>query len=217
LGLNRSATASEIKKQYYSLAKKYHPDTNKDPKAKETFAEIQNAYEILSDDSKRQNYDNFGFDNAGTAGNPGFDGFGSAGFNGFNGSAGFNNDIFETLFGKGFNSAVGDDIEVQTVITFMEAVTGVEKQVSYPKVIDCDPCNGSGLNKGTVRMACRACRGTGSMSFKQGGMQFSMPCNACNGSGKTIPPGSNCKSCNGVGKVRTRESISVKIPAGMLC
>ena len=235
LGLSKSASASEIKKAYYQLAKQYHPDTNKDPKAKEKFVEIQQAYEILSDDSKKAHYDQFGhngFDGTGQQSNPGgFGGF-SGGFPGGFGAGqsssggfpgGFGHDIFEQLFngmGGGRSSAaremaMGRDIELSLGIGFMDAVKGTTKQISFEAITKCDPCGGSGLKSGVKAKKCGTCNGTGQTVFSRGGFLMSTTCQSCGGSGTVVPPGSNCRSCAGKGRVRERKTVEVDIPAGV--
>ncbi|KAG5980739.1 hypothetical protein E4U55_003707 [Claviceps digitariae] len=241
LGVKKSASAAEIKKSYYGLAKKYHPDTNKDPGAKEKFAEIQAAYEILSDSNKRAQYDQFGaagFDPSGGApggGNP----FGGAGnpFSGFGGQAGFGGgefnfeDIFSAFAGqdgpfggrRGGRSnpfqqetLVGDNIEVQASITFMEAAKGTRHTVNITPLTKCGKCSGSGLKAGTKRSPCKSCAGTGTrVHLMQGGFQMASTCGTCEGTGMSIPRGSECPTCSGNGVVRERKTVTVDIPAGI--
>ncbi|KAI8384277.1 uncharacterized protein BYT42DRAFT_493002 [Radiomyces spectabilis] len=228
LGVKKDASSSEIKKAYYGLAKKYHPDTNKDKDAREKFVQIQEAYEILSDDQKRQQYDQFGhgFDGAAGAGGPG--GFHQGG--GFPG--GFDpNDIFSQFFGGGFGgggggaggfggadpfrNVAGDDIQVPLTLTFMEAVKGTTKYVTVNKVTGCNTCHGSGLKAGKQKQQCRVCHGTGVQAIAMGGFHMQTTCQACGGAGSSIPPGAGCTSCNSVGKVRERKSVQVNVPPGV--
>ncbi|KAF5554881.1 molecular chaperone [Fusarium mexicanum] len=250
LGVSKSASAGEIKKAYYGLAKKFHPDTNKDPQAKDKFADIQSAYEILSDPKKREQYDQFGaagFDPSGGGapggggggfggGHPfsGFGGFGSqGGFGGFGGQGGFGGgvnfeDIFSAFTGQqGFGRRgrqqahqheilVGDNVEVQATISFMEAAKGTSKTISVTPLSTCGTCKGNGLKAGTSRSACSACDGTGTrVHFMQGGFQMASTCGTCDGTGTVIPKGAECKTCSGDGVVRERKSITVEIPAGI--
>ncbi|KAJ6444631.1 molecular chaperone DnaJ [Purpureocillium lavendulum] len=240
LGVSKSATAAEIKKAYYGLAKKFHPDTNKDATAKDKFADIQSAYEILSDPKKKEQYDQFGaagFDPSGGPA-PGGDPFGGAGnpFAGFGGQGGFGGgfnfeDIFSAFTGQqgpfgGRRGArgspfqqeilVGDNIEVQASISFMEAAKGTSKTISITPLTTCGTCTGSGLKTGTQRSPCKACNGTGTrLHFMQGGFQMASTCGTCDGTGSTIPKGSECKTCSGNGVVRERKTITVDIPAGI--
>ncbi|KAG5930213.1 hypothetical protein E4U42_002615 [Claviceps africana] len=235
LGVSKSASAADIKKSYYGLAKKYHPDTNKDPGAKEKFAEIQAAYEILSDPKKKAQYDQFGaagFDPSGApgGGNP----FGGAGnpFSGFGGQGGFGGDFnFDDLFsafagqqnpfsgrrgGRQQEVLVGDNIEVQASITFMEAAKGTSKTVTITPLTTCKTCTGSGLKAGTQRSPCKSCNGTGTrLHFMAGGFQMASTCGVCEGTGTTIPRGSECRTCSGNGVVRERKTVTIDIPAGI--
>ncbi|OOF99627.1 hypothetical protein ASPCADRAFT_203399 [Aspergillus carbonarius ITEM 5010] len=242
LGVDKGASGADIKKAYYGMAKKYHPDTNKDPGAKEKFAEAQSAYELLSDPKKRENYDRFGsaaFDQNGgfdpSGGNPfagagGFHGFGGGFGGGFPG--GFSADInFEDLFGAFTGGArrsgrgrrspfqeilVGEDIEVQTSISFMEAAKGTSKDIVITPLKECGTCNGDGLKKGAKRSQCRQCNGSGTrVHMMQGGFQVAATCDACGGAGMTVPRGSECGSCKGNGVVRDRKTVQVDIPGGV--
>lgn len=243
LGVNSSASAGEIKKAYYGLAKKFHPDTNKDPTAKEKFSEIQSAYEILSDPQKKQQFDQFGaagFDPSGGAGHPGgdpfaggnpFHGFGGGGQGGFGGGFNFE-DLFSSFTGQqgpfggraggrgspfgGHEILVGDNVEVQASITFMEAAKGTSKTISLTPQVPCGTCDGKGMKPGTQKAACKSCNGTGSrLHFMRGGFQMASTCGSCEGTGQAIPRGSECRTCSGHGVVRDRTSITVDIPAGI--
>ena len=234
LGVNSSASASEIKKAYYALAKKYHPDTNKDAGAKEKFADAQSAYELLNDPQKKQAWDSYGaaaFDQG-----AGFDPRGAADaaggpFQGFGGGFGsaFN---FEDLFGAftggarrgrgGRQSAyqeeilVGDNIEVQTNISFMEAAKGVSKDIHITPLETCGTCKGSGLKKGAERQQCTRCNGTGTrIHVMQQGFQMASTCETCGGQGIVIPRGSECNTCSGGGVVRRRKTVRIDIPGGV--
>jgi molecular chaperone DnaJ len=207
------------------LAKQYHPDTNKDKDAREKFVQIQEAYEILSDDQKRQQYDQFGhgFD-GGMGGGPG----GPGGFHGSGFPGGFDpNDIFSQFFGGGFGGArgpratdpfrnvQGDDLQVPLTLTFMEAIKGATKHVQVNKVTNCDTCRGSGLGAGKSREQCKICHGSGVQTIMMGGFHMQAACQACSGAGSSIPPGCGCPSCNSMGKVRERKTVQVKVPAGV--
>lgn len=229
------------------MAKKYHPDTNKDPNAKEKFAEAQTAYELLSDPKKRENYDRFGsaafdqnggFDPSGAAGgNPfagagGFHGFGG-GFGGAGFGGGFSGDInFEDLFGAFTGGArrgprgrrnpfqeqifVGEDIEVQSNISFMDAAKGTSQEIVITPLTQCGTCNGDGLKSGAKRSQCRQCNGSGTrVHFMQGGFQVAATCDSCGGTGMTVPRGSECGTCHGNGVIRERKTLKVDIPAGV--
>lgn len=250
LGVGKSASASEIKKAYYGLAKKYHPDTNKDPGAKDKFGEIQSAYEILSDPKKREQFDQFGaagFDPNGQpqsgGGNPFTGGGPFGGFGGFGGQGGFGQGGFganinlDDLFshfagatggnpfgGSGRRSRnpfqqevlVGEDIEVQASISFLEAAKGTQKTITIHPTVACNTCSGSGLKSGAKRAQCKSCGGTGTqVHFMAGGFQMAATCSTCKGSGETMPRGSECRSCAGNGVVRERKTITVDIPGGI--
>lgn len=247
LGVSKGASASEIKKAYYTLAKKYHPDTNKDANAKERFSEAQSAYELLQDPKKKQMWDQYGaaaFDESagfdprgGAGGNPfaGAAGAGAAGaggpFQGFGGGFGseFNfEDLFGAFTGQGRRGRggrptpfqeeilVGENIEVYTNISFMEAAKGIAKDVFVTPLVRCDTCKGGGLRKGSQRQKCSACKGTGTkVHFMQQGFQMASTCDVCGGQGVSIPRGSECGTCGGNGVVRQRKTVHVDIPGGV--
>ncbi|PSS02089.1 hypothetical protein BD289DRAFT_458189 [Coniella lustricola] len=242
LGVTKTASASDIKKAYYGLAKKFHPDTNKDPKAKDQFADIQSAYEILSDPKKREQYDQFGaaaFDPSAGGGHPGAGGgdpFGGGNpFHGFGGGAGgFSGfeDLFNQAFGGGARGGrggggsrnpfaqetafVGENIQVQTTISFLEAAKGTRKTITITPNVTCSPCSGKGLKEGAKRTACQACGGSGTrVHFMSSGFQMASTCDACGGSGTVVPKGSHCRSCGGDGVVRERKTVTVDIPGGV--
>ncbi|KAJ2451228.1 mdj1 protein precursor [Coemansia sp. RSA 2336] len=217
LGVKRDASQSEIKKAYYQLAKKYHPDANKEAGAKDRFIKIQEAYDTLSDESKRKSYDQFGTADptGGMGGGPG------AGFSGF----GNMEDILSQMFGGGMGGmggrgrgggfmSVGEDIDASITISFMEAVKGVKKSVTITPVVKCDPCGGQGARKGAKRQTCKTCRGTGQAMFQMGGFHVQQPCPECSGEGSTISAKDRCSSCQGRGRVRERKNVQVDIPAG---
>ncbi|GJN87827.1 hypothetical protein Rhopal_000782-T1 [Rhodotorula paludigena] len=233
LGVSKDASSSEIKKAYYGLAKKYHPDSSKEKDAKERFVEVQEAYDILSDDKKRADFDRFG--SASTQ--PGFDSdayaratssFGGAGFGDFfGGGAGGPGgaDIFESLFGafgRGGSAGprqtvpVGDDIDVSISVPFIDAAKGASRTIAVSPVVDCHTCHGSGMKEGMKKTTCASCGGSGTRTFTiQSGFQMASTCASCGGSGSVAPPGSNCGTCAGVGKVRERRTVEVKIPPGV--
>lgn len=239
----KTASAGEIKKAYYGLAKKFHPDTNKDANAKVKFNEAQSAYEILSDPEKKKAFDSYGsaaFDqsggfNPGAGAGPGGNPFGG-GFGGFGGSAGggFGADFnFEDLFsafgggsarrGRGGRQApfqeeilVGENIEVQTNISFMDAAKGCSKDIHITPLVKCKTCDGNGLKKGQQRSTCKSCDGSGTrVHFMQGGFQMASTCSACGGQGVTIPRGGECGTCKGDGAVREKRTVNIDIPGGV--
>ena len=224
LGVQKSATAEEIKKAYRKMAMKYHPDRNPDSKeAEEKFKEVGEAYEVLSDEGKRQRYDQFGF--AGVDPNYGA-GAGGAGFGGgFSGFGDFG-DIFSDLFGGGFGGRSsaqqhnaprrGENIMSRLELTFEEAAFGCEKEVSVQRIETCDRCKGSGSADGVIE-TCSNCRGTGQVRTVQNFMGMSMQstaaCPQCSGRGKIVK--NPCNTCKGKGKVRRNQKIRVKVPAGV--
>lgn len=234
LGVKRDANDNEIKAAYRKLALKWHPDKHKgDLEAEKKFKEINVAYEILSDKKKRQQYDTFGstsgpggFQGGGNGQAYGFDfnGFDFSGFSGGN-SGGFA-DIFESFFGGAAQGGArkkrsaarrGGDIEARIKIAFEEAVFGCEKELEISKPDICSHCDGKGSEKGSQVITCKTCSGTGEIrSVKNtilGQMTTSRVCDQCNGEGKV--PEKLCTFCNGTTRVRAKERIKVKIPAGV--
>jgi molecular chaperone DnaJ len=232
LGVSKTATDTEIKKAYRRMALQFHPDKNKgDKQAEAKFKEMNEAYEVLSDKQKRENYDHFGSAGPGMGG--GFDtsGFGGQGFSGqgfdfsqFSGQGGFA-DIFETFFGAGQGGSgtkkqgprPGEDIEFQLQLTFEEAAFGIEKELMVTKAATCDNCHGSGAEPGSKSITCQGCRGTGEIrAVRQtlfGQMATSRVCNECYGEGRVHEK--KCGVCHGTTRVRKSEKIRVKIPAGV--
>lgn len=225
LGVSKTATQDELKKAYRKLARKYHPDLNKDnPEAAEKFKECNEAYSVLSDEQKRAQYDQFGpeaFENGGMGGGPGAGGFG--GFGGFGGSG--MEDIFDMFFGgqgRGGRSnnagpQRGADLRYDMEITFEEAAFGVEKEISLKRAERCEHCHGEGAEPGSKVETCPECHGSGYVRFTQntmfGQMVNERPCSRCHGEGKII---SNlCKECGGSGTVKKTKKLKVKIPAGV--
>lgn len=222
LGISKSASQDEIKSAFRKLAKQYHPDLNKDdPKtAEEKFKECQEAYAVLSDDTKRSQYDQFGHAGvSGAAGAGGFSGFG--GFEDF----GFG-DIFDNIFGGGFGGGFssssssaprerrGSDLLMRVDLSFEEAVYGTEKDFDLDVVDDCEECNGKG---GFDSETCSRCHGSGTITTEQhtilGSFLSKSTCPDCNGKGKTYKK--KCTHCNGKGKVKEHKTITVNIPAGI--
>jgi len=216
LGVGRDASEAEIKKAYRKLARKYHPDMNPDNKEAEAkFKEVAEAYEVLSDQQKRAQYDQFG--HAATNGQ-GFGGFGG----GFEGAdlGGFG-DIFEMFFGGGGKQrrgpVKGADLKFNLDITFEEAAFGLEKDIDIPRQEKCDTCKGSGAAPGTSPKTCQHCGGTGQVQYTQntpfGRFVQSRTCDICRGEGKIIEE--PCSKCRGRGTIRITRKIHVKIPAGV--
>ncbi|KAJ8324508.1 mdj1 protein precursor, variant 2 [Batrachochytrium dendrobatidis] len=227
IGVSKTSTANEIKKAYYQLAKQYHPDTNKDPSAKEKFVEIQHAYEILSDEQKRAQFDQYGnVDDSSRQGEHGFSGGFPGGFpygfSGFGGeSADFGGDIFDQIFQKfggqsnARGASTGESVLAGTRLSFMEAIKGAKKSVVFVGIRGCAPCSGSGTKPGHKKTTCITCKGSGQMSLHRGGFQMFTNCPTCGGLGTSIAPEAKCTSCNGAGLVRERQSVTVDIPAGV--
>ena len=213
LGVERGASADEIKKAYRQLAKKYHPDLNRDDEnAAQKFKEVNEAYQILSDDQKRAQYDQFGssaFDGSSGA-SSGYGGFGGSGFGGFE-------DIFESFFGGGASRrrdpARGSDIETSIRIDFEEAAFGVKKDITINRYESCDACEGTGAKKGTGKRTCPTCGGSGQVRHSMGGFLNITTCQQCGGSGEIIDD--PCEVCGGTGKVSRKRTISINIPAGI--
>lgn len=220
LGVSKTATEDEIKKAYRQLAKKYHPDLNPDNKeAEEKFKEVNEAYETLSDPTKRSQYDQFG--HAGPQ--QGFGGgFGGAGFDGFGGI----NDIFEAFFGGGRRSGgpssstrprQGDDLEQTVTIDFMESINGCKRDIKINVEDECSSCGGTGAYSRKDINVCSRCHGRGSVIVEQasifGRVQTQAACPKCGGKGQEITR--KCESCGGKGRVRKNKDITITIPAGV--
>ncbi|XP_074588187.1 LOW QUALITY PROTEIN: chaperone protein dnaJ GFA2, mitochondrial-like [Curcuma longa] len=220
LGVSKNANASDIKKAYYALAKKLHPDTNKDDSdAERKFQEVQRAYEVLKDEDKRRIYDQVGpdaFEQAAAGGDPSSGGpFGGAGFGNpfediFGSSGGFN-DFFRNMFRGG--SVGGQDVKVPLEISFMEAVQGCTKTVSFQTVLACETCGGMGYPPGTKPEGCRACKGSGMIFMQNGLARFQITCSQCGGSGRTVR--NVCSSCKGQKVVKGVKSIKLDIVPGV--
>ena len=233
LGVNKTASSSEIKKAYYEMAKKYHPDTNKDEGAHAKFVEAQQAYEVLSDEQKRKQYDQFGNVGDFESGPGGFGswassssgfGGGGGGFSPFGFGGGIN---LDELFGSAFSGAgmggggrmretvLGDNIDVSLNISFQEAAMGVKKQVKIRPYVECKTCTGSGIKPGGKTTQCTRCQGRGNIVQSQSGFMMQFPCPACEGSGSILPRDQQCKSCKGYGAVQETKNIDIDIPPGV--
>ncbi len=228
LGISKSATTDEIKKAYRKLAHQYHPDKGAGNEKK--FKEVNEAYQVLGNQEKRQQYDTYGstFEDmrrgGDSAGANGFGGFNSS-YGGFNGNFGgieFDmDDIFSGIFGgrqeRENRRNRGIDLEMGLKITFEEAVFGVEKVITLEKRDTCNTCKGSGAALGSKVSTCPKCHGQGQIHTQRrtifGNISSSVSCDRCEGTGKV--PDVPCSTCNGSGALRQEKTISVKIPAGI--
>ncbi|AED95612.1 Chaperone protein dnaJ GFA2 [Arabidopsis thaliana] len=216
LGVSKNAQEGEIKKAYYGLAKKLHPDMNKDdPEAETKFQEVSKAYEILKDKEKRDLYDQVGheaFEQNASGGFPndqGFGGGGGGGFNPFDIFGSFNGDIFN-MYRQDIG---GQDVKVLLDLSFMEAVQGCSKTVTFQTEMACNTCGGQGVPPGTKREKCKACNGSGMTSLRRGMLSIQTTCQKCGGAGQTFS--SICKSCRGARVVRGQKSVKVTIDPGV--
>jgi molecular chaperone DnaJ len=190
LGVSRDADQKEIKKAYRKLAKQYHPDRNPDDsESAEKFKEISSAYETLSNEEKRANYDRFGADG------PSLEGFGG----------------FSDFF-SGFSPGPerGFDVESEFILGFMEAVEGGVREVNIPTWDTCSPCQGAGVK--SLGGTCAVCKGTGGVAHSVGHMRLQMTCQKCGGSGTNLE---SCVSCNGTGRIQGEEKVTVTVPPGV--
>ena len=238
LGVSKEATDDEIKKAFRKLAKANHPDAQQDEAAKKQaevkFKEINEAYSVLSDKTKRAQYDRFGsnFEQAGFGGQGGYysNGFGGFDFSGFNGGMGIDIDLEDILgsvfgggFGGGFNSSKregptkGADLRYNMNITFEEAAFGTSKQINITRNEQCSTCHGSGAKPGTNPVTCDKCGGKGKVQATQntimGTFSTVKTCDKCGGTGKIIPK--PCEACSGKGTIRKTRKIDINIPAGI--
>ena len=215
LGVNKNATPDQIKSAYRKFAVKHHPDKNKgDKTAEEKFKEASEAYHVLSNSERKQNYDNFGhaaFENGGS---------GRGGFGNFDFSSSFS-DIFEDFFGEGFGGGRrsrrsnnrGSDLRYDLSITLEESFTGKKQDIKFSTSEKCETCKGSGSKPGHDAGSCSMCGGHGQVRSSQGFFTVQQTCPQCSGSGEEIT--NPCNSCSGQGKKQTSKRISVTIPKGV--
>ena len=222
LGVDKSASEDEIKKAYRKIAIKYHPDRNPDdPKAEEKFKEAAEAYSVLNDAQKRQQYDQFGFDGPG------------GGFGGFGDGAGFSMDDIFSMFGDVFGGGAGfggfgggsrqasryrgADLRLKVKLSLQEVATGVTKKFKVRKDVVCNHCHGTGAEGGSSSETCPNCHGSGVEIRTQqsifGMMQTQTTCHVCGGEGKVIK--NKCSHCHGDGVVKGEEVVEINIPAGV--
>jgi len=216
LGINKGSSADQIKSAYRKQAIKYHPDKNKgDKTAEEKFKEASEAYHVLSNSERKQNYDNFGhaaFENGGG---------GRGGFGNFDFSSHFS-DIFEDFFGEGFGGGErksrrsnnrGSDLRYDLSISLEEAYTGKKQDIKFSTSDKCDTCSGSGSKPGHDAGSCSMCGGHGQVRSSQGFFTVQQTCPQCSGSGEMIT--NPCRSCGGQGKKQASKRLSVTIPKGV--
>lgn len=228
LGVSKTATQDEIKKAYRNMAKTYHPDKfasaseSERKNAEQKFKEINHAYEVLSDDQKRDAYDRYGSEDGPQGGfGSGFSGFSGSGFSG--GFGGFDDifNIFSGFSGRGGSRANmsqdGDDIIVTLTIDFKEAAFGCERDVNFNRIENCPDCKGTGAKDGTAYKMCTKCGGKGYTTVVQntflGQTQKTVVCDKCRGTGKEII--NSCSSCGGKGIMKKSRTHHVSIPAGV--
>jgi molecular chaperone DnaJ len=238
LGVKKDAKADEIKKAYRKLARKFHPDVNPNDKAaEEKFKEVQEAYDVLSDEKKRKVFDRFGYYNdnldpdspfgAGASAGAGAGGFDFSGFTWDTGSTSSGSsssfrDIFSDLFGGRAQQQrepepprplpkKGRDIEIPLALSFEESVTGLTTNITVNRSEQCSRCQGAGDTGGPV-VVCTTCSGSGQVQRQGGRLQFSQPCPDCEGTGRRRQP---CSQCNGKGTTPKTEQVKIRIPAGV--
>jgi len=217
LGVSRSADKTEIKQAFRKLAREWHPDVSKHANAEARFKEINEAYEVLSDDEKRARYDRFG--HAGVQGNGSGYGAGGVGFGGFE-------EIFEEFFNNFGGTRAGTrrrgpkqgaNRKADVTITFEESIFGVEKDIEFERLERCDVCGGNGAEPGTTPVRCTQCSGTGEVRQVQqtflGPMVQVATCPRCQGRGETVD--TPCHQCRGAGRVRKNAKLTVQVPPGV--
>ncbi|HLP86476.1 MAG TPA: molecular chaperone DnaJ [Candidatus Paceibacterota bacterium] len=228
LGVNKNASKEEIKKAFHKLAHQHHPDKNKGDDKK--FKEVNEAYQVLSDDQKRARYDQFGSADGPMGG--GYNGGPQGGFGGFDFSGGFQNgqnfdmgdlgDIFGDFFGGGMgrgtrNTKRGRDIQVEIELAFDEAVFGIKRKVTINKQVKCDICKGTGGKVGTKMNTCKDCNGQGQIREVRrsilGSFETVRTCDTCQGKGKI--PAEKCSNCKGQGVYKKQVDVELDIPAGV--
>ena len=225
LGVSKSATSEEIKQAYRKLARKYHPDANKgDSKSEERFKEISEAYNVLSDEKQRKEYDEartlFGAGRyrPGTPGGAGGGGFDLGDLFGTSGTGGRLGDLLGGMFGGGragtqHRPRRGTDVETEVTLSFNDAVDGVTVPLRLTGEGPCAVCHGTGAKSGTVPRVCPTCEGSGQASRNLGGFGISEPCRTCRGRGLIVDD--PCPTCSGSGRAMSTRTIQARIPAGV--
>lgn len=217
LSVSRDADGAQVKSAYRKIALAYHPDRNpNNPDANEKFKEASEAYAVLSDPEKRARYDRFGHAGVGAGAGPGggSSGFDPSAFNDFS-------DLFNGLFGfaaGGFGGGptgpmAGSDLVYRMQIAFRDAAFGVQAPIAISRLERCEPCEGSGAERGSRPTTCPACRGTGRQRLSQGFLTVMRACSQCQGDGRIIQK--PCGTCRGEGRLRTKKELSIQIPAGV--
>ncbi len=230
LGISKNATKETIKKAYRKQALKFHPDRNPDDKSAEAkFKEVSEAYEVLSDDNKKQIYDQYGEEGlkgaAGMGGGAGFSSMeealrtfmGAFGGSGPMGSGG-GESIFDSFFGGGFDSqetrgSKGASKKAAITISFEEAITGTQKELAITNYATCSQCSGSGAKSSNDVQTCTTCQGSGQIFQSRGFFSMSSTCHQCHGEGKIIT--NPCSACNGLGRQKEKQKVKIQIPAGV--
>ncbi|WMC19733.1 MAG: molecular chaperone DnaJ [Enterobacteriaceae bacterium PC38] len=207
LGISKNSNNIEIKKAYKRLAMKYHPDRNKDKNAEKRFKEIKEAYEILSDNKKRNAYDQYGHE----AFNQSYD-------NNFSSETSFSDifgDVFGDIFGDNRNKNVnkGSDLKYNIELNLEDIIKGVNKEINIQTFIKCKYCNGKGTKKGSLPINCLTCNGKGQIQIKRGFFTFQQTCPKCNGGGKIIK--NACNYCKSNGRIKKFKNLSIKIPKNL--
>lgn len=223
LGIAKNATPEEIKKAYRKQALKYHPDKNSgDQKASDTFKQVSEAYEVLSDESKRKIYDQYGEEGVRSQGAPG--GGGGQGFSSmeealrtFMGAFGGGGGSFDNFFGnegpQGHYAQQGANKKIQVTVSFEEAAKGVQKEATIMNDVTCSDCGGSGAATPSDIKHCTTCKGSGQLHQTRGFFSMTTTCPHCHGSGTVITKA--CTGCHGAGKIKKKQTVKIQIPAGI--
>ena len=221
LGVSKDATQEEIKKAYRKQALKYHPDKNPgDQKASDTFKQVSEAYEVISDENKRKIYDQYGEEGVkaqgGAGGGPGFSSMEEA-LRTFMGAFGGGSSIFDNFFGfegpQGHYPQQGANKKIQVTVTFEEAAKGVQKEAVIVNLLTCSDCGGSGAASPSDVKHCGTCKGSGQLDQTRGFFSMTTTCPHCHGSGTVITKA--CTGCHGAGKLKKKQTIKIQIPPGI--